>query len=489
MGLRSFSEGVVATIVQEAAGTSCMVMEYRPLPARVLVEVSPSGMEAFVTVISPEPFGDDVNVDELSHALAGESVVFGIDEEALQRIVEEKSYKRRIRVAQGRPAEEGVPGTIDPLFEIQHSPVLREDEHGAVDYRETSVIENVVKNQVIARRRPPGPGAPGTTVRGESVPALRGREAAFKRGNNTYLSENGDELLAAIDGQVVMRGDVISVEQVFRVPAVDFKSGNIHFNGSVTVQGSVGDGFQVVAKGDILVAGTVGAARMESGGSVIIKGGLVGGKRAVVTAKGDLHAKFIDDATVAVDGQVIVSEYIMHCDVTAGQKVVLKGAKGAIIGGSVRAGEEINVKVVGSPRYEGATLLEVGPLVRGGQTFQTIILKTREEWRRYREVRKNLRTLNTIRERMGHLPPDRELLFDRLTQALASTRSRLHDLVKEGKGLKARAREEIKSRVIVWDTVHPGAKVQIAHQSHTVVDPIRGAKFMLYRGTLQVTTP
>jgi uncharacterized protein (DUF342 family) len=489
MGLRNFSEGVIATIVQEATGASCPVMEYRPLPARVLVEVDSSGLEAFVTVLPPEPFGEEINQDELSRALAGEGVVFGVDEEAIRRIVEEKPYKKKARVARGQPPVEGPSGTVELLFDTHHTPILQEDKHGTVDYRETSTIENVVRDQVIARRRPPGLGAPGTTVKGDAIPAIRGREAVFKRGANTRISEDGNELFAAHDGQVVARDGVISVEPVFRVEAVDFKSGNIHFNGSVTVGGSVGDGFQVVAKGDILVAGTVGAARMESGGNIIIKGGLVGGKRAVVIAKGDFYAKFIDDATVRADGQVVASEYIMHSDVTAGRKVILKGAKGAIIGGSVRAVEEITARIVGSPRYEGTTLLEVGPLVRGGQTLQTVLLKIGEEWRRYREVRKNLRTLHASRARSGHLPPDRELLLSRFEQALVSTRARLHELVQEGKGLKARAREEIKSRVVVWDTVYPGARVQIGNESHTVVDPLRGAKFMLYRGAIQVTSP
>lgn len=488
MGLRNFSEGVVATIVQEAAGSPKPVMEYRPIPARPLVEVGASGLEAFITVLPPEPFGDDISMDELRNALAGEGVVSGVDEDALQRIAEERPYKKRIRVARGQPPEEGAPGTIELLFDTQHAPVLREDKYGTVDYREISVIENVVKDQLVARRHPPGPGTPGTTVKGGPIPALPGKEAVWRRGENTRLSEDGNGLLAAIDGQVVVRGSVISVEPVFRVEAVDFKSGNIHFNGSVRIEGSVGDGFQVTAKGDILVAGTVGAARLESGGSIIIKGGLVGGKRAVIVARGDLHAKFIDDAKVTVDGQVVVSEYVMHCEVMAGQKVVLKGAKGTIIGGSVRAAEEINARVVGSPRYEGLTFLEVGPLVRGGQTLQTVLLRIREEWRRYREVKKNLRTLNAFRARAGQLPPDRELLFDRLTQALASTRTRLHDLAREGKDMKARAREEIKSRVIVWDTIYPGAKVQIGNQIHTVVDPIRSARFMLSRGAIQITT-
>jgi uncharacterized protein (DUF342 family) len=284
-----------------------------------------------------------------------------------------------------------------------------------------------------------------------------------------------------------MHDGVISVEPVLRVQDVDFKTGNINFNGVVVIHGSVLDGFHVVAKGDILVSGTVGAARFESGGNIVIQGGLLGGKKATLTAAGDVQAKFIDDASVTAERSVIVGEYIMHSQVTAGRKVILRGTKGTIIGGVIRAGEEIQARIVGSPRYDGKTLLEAGPVVRRTHTLPGLTLRLKEEWERYRQVQKNLRTLRLAKARSGSLPREREELMQRFRDARNSTRRRARELAQEAKILKQEMKGLIRSRVVVWDTLYPGVKIQIGNQSHNVMDPIRGAKISIYRGELRVT--
>jgi uncharacterized protein (DUF342 family) len=355
-----------------------------------------------------------------------------------------------------------------------------------VDFREIDRFKTVAKGQAIARRIPPGLGEPGFTVGGETLQAGPGPEASFRRGMNTTVSEDGNELLASIDGHITMHDGAISVEPVLRVRDVDFKTGNINFNGSVVIQGSVVDGFSVHAKNDILVSGTVGAARLESGGNIVIQGGLLGAKKGALTAAGDIHAKFIDDAIVTADRSVMVSEYIMHSQVTAGRKVVLRGTKGTIIGGLIRAGEEIQARTVGSPRYDGKTLLEAGPVVRRTHTLPGLQAKLREEWQRYREVQRNLRTLRMARERAGTLPPDRQAVEGRLLQARDVTRRRARELAQEAKILKQELKGMIKSRVVVWDTIYPGVKIQIGNQSHNVIDPVRGVKISIYRGELRV---
>ncbi|HLC42064.1 MAG TPA: FapA family protein [Methylomirabilota bacterium] len=486
MGIRSAPEEKVITVVQEADGQFHPLVEYQPAPAKALVEIDPSGLEAFVTLIPPQPFGTELSLPDLRRVLEDEGVAFGVSEAALRQLTEEKPYHKKTRVAAGEPPKEGAPGTVELLFDPDPTLKLKEDAHGRVDFHEIETIKTVLKDQPVARRTPPHLGEPGTTVLGEAIAAPPGSEATFRRGLNTVVSEDGQELLAAIDGHITMHDAVISVEPVLRVHDVDFKIGNINFNGAVVIQGSVLDGFHVVAKGDILVSGTVGVARLESGGNIVIQGGLLGGKKATLTAAGDVQAKFIDDASVTAERNVIVAEYIMHSQVTAGRKVILRGTRGTIIGGVIRAGEEIQARIAGSPRYDGKTLLEAGPVVRRTHTLPGLTLRLKEEWERYRQVQKNLRTLRIAKSRSSSLPPEREALTQRFRDARDSSRRRTRELAQEAKILKEEMKGLIRSRVIVWDTLYPGVKVQIGNQSHNVIDPIRGAKISIDRGELRV---
>ena len=57
---------------------------------------------------------------------------------------------------------------------------------------------------------------------------------------------------------------------------VDYDYGNIDFNGSVHITGSVLPGFTVKAKGDIVVDKNVEDAYLEAGGDINVKMGISG---------------------------------------------------------------------------------------------------------------------------------------------------------------------------------------------------------------------
>jgi len=57
---------------------------------------------------------------------------------------------------------------------------------------------------------------------------------------------------------------------------VDFVTGNIFFNGNVVVCGTVLDGFEIKADGDIIVSKIVESATLTAGRDVIVKGGVLG---------------------------------------------------------------------------------------------------------------------------------------------------------------------------------------------------------------------
>lgn len=109
-----------------------------------------------------------------------------------------------------------------------------------------------------------------------------------RKGGVTYL-------YALKSGAVHYEGDRISVSNHLEIDGdVDFKTGNINFDGFVTIKGTVADGFSVVAVKDVEILGTIGIGSVKEvvskEGSIYIKGGIAGKKQGGNKGKkGCLH--------------------------------------------------------------------------------------------------------------------------------------------------------------------------------------------------------
>jgi hypothetical protein len=74
---------------------------------------------------------------------------------------------------------------------------------------------------------------------------------------------------------------------------VDTVSGDIEFNGSIRVEGDIGEGRTVIARDQLVIEGNVDRARLESGGSMHVHGSIMssvlraGGERAVAATIAD----------------------------------------------------------------------------------------------------------------------------------------------------------------------------------------------------------
>ena len=168
-------------------------------------------------------------------------------------------------------------------------------------------------------------------------------------GRNAHLSEDGLEVTSDINGQVVFHNNKINVEPVYEVAGdVNLETGNIVFLGTVIVRGSIEDGFSVKAAGNVEVHGTVGKAIIEAEGNIIVNRGILGKDEAVIKAGNDIMAKFVEHTKLSAGNDVIVSEAIMHSFVDAGKRVLCVGKRAMIVGGRIRAREEVNAKEIGS---------------------------------------------------------------------------------------------------------------------------------------------
>lgn len=320
------------------------------------VKISSDHMSAELEVPARTGDGGQVTVEFLLDELRAAGVTHGVDESALSLAIMQTG--RAIVVARGEPPVPGQDGRVEWLVEPSSVQAPKERADGTVDYYNLDLIRPVRAGQVIARRLPPTEGKAGVGVDGKPIPAKPGKDAILPHGQN--LQAAGDEVKAACDGHLARVNGVLSVQPVFEVPGdVDFSTGNIVFDGSVRVRGSVQQGFTVRSGGDVDVAGTVSGATIEAGGHLRVGNGIQGSHRGAIRAGGNVVSKFIENADVRAGGDVMVNDGIMQSQISADGKVFVAGRPGRISGGHIRAGLEVTAAVIGAP-HGTQTLVEVG---------------------------------------------------------------------------------------------------------------------------------
>jgi len=483
----------IEDVIKEEAGTYVRIGDFQAIPANdtmVSVDITADEMKASITVIQPGEGGRDLAVETYLSILRGNKVNFGIDEEALNNFVDKPVYKEPYQVAAGiRPAD-GKDAYIKYNFETDQSRVrLQESANGKVDFKELNIIQNVVQGQVLAVKILPEKGTSGRTITGKVIPAKNGKDIALPLGMNVHVGDDGVSIISDMNGQVIVTGGKINVEPVYTVQGnVNIKTGNIIFLGTVIITGNVEDGYSVKAAGNIEVKGTVEKAELDAEGDIIVYQGITGRSDNLIHAGKSLWARFIENAQVQVGNMVVVSDGIINSQVDAYKRIICNGKRASIVGGRLRATEEINAKSIGSPTSGTETICEVGFDPKSKEQLDALELRKADVDKELEEVQLNLQTLINIKKQRKSLPEEKEIylseLMDKrqqLTDELNKIREGIDEIQQFLASLKARG------RVSASFKVYPGVKIFIRDAKEDVRNEYKAVTFVLEDGLVRVT--
>jgi uncharacterized protein (DUF342 family) len=235
-------------------------------------------------------------------------------------------------LAAGTPPKLPVPGKIEwqgPYF----ARGFYVDPHtGAMDYRRRAARTTVHAQELLAVIVPPVEGAPGMDVFGEPIPPPDPVPAVLEMGQNVYANEAGDAFYAAQDGHIRLDRNKLQVDQVYTIAgSVGLDTGNIDHPGTLEVKENIQAGIDVRTTGHIVIGGHVEDANIECGGNLTVRGGLAGAEGKKIRVKGDLHAKYLGNADVEVEGDIVVDREISQCQIRCRGKVSVP--QGRIVGG------------------------------------------------------------------------------------------------------------------------------------------------------------
>jgi uncharacterized protein len=432
----------------------------------VLVEISGDEMSAVAFVLPPDNGGEHVKVVDVKKAMKEVGVVFGVvnDERMLAFLEEGKTNPVDFMAAAGTLPGHGADASISFPWKTDAVEAMRDDK-SQVDLRELNLVKSVDKGEVIAAKVPPSRGTEGTTVTGKKTPGEWGTDIALKAGANVTLTGDGTQYVAAAAGSPKLAGGIISVDPMYTVNGdVDYSTGNINFSGALEIRGNILDGFIVKAEGNITVSGNVQACEVQSGGDIMVKGGIITRKEGMVSAKGSVYAKFIENSIVEADNDVVVERAIINSSVHSNGMVVCASKEGKIMGGDVMAFQEIKAKHLGTEN-------ETPTLLRAGYKYDVYLKLADSE----QKLEKIMLELNSLQKSITSVKPGQTDVLLELKKKLTDFNAARLALQQQIAGLRTRTQVNPFATVKGEEAIYPGCMIYIGSSKERVAKQLRFA--------------
>ena len=359
------------------------------------LEISADALQASIDVL-PAAGGKALTSEAIYRVLDEAGVSAGVDTAAVEAACAAQATGRFV-VATGSAAEDGENARFELLVADARDRTPQLNAQGLIDFREQGAIPTVEAEQALMRRIPATSGTVGRTVRGEVIEPAPGRNEGFaEKLVGAYVARDDANLLRAVfSGQPVCSARGVSVEQVLRVRNVNMASGNITFDGTVSIEGEVLPGMKVHATGDVIVGGIVDGAEVEAGGDVRVAGGIIA--KARVRAAGSVSARFAESAHIEAGTTIAIEDSALQSELQANNQILVGTSatqRGRLAGGSARAMLLIRTPILGSPTG-GVTrlLLGVNPVLEAEyQALQHRIDHLRDEEDKLEKLIKHLTT-------------------------------------------------------------------------------------------------
>ena len=441
----------------------------------ISVSVPDDESEAVVRLLAPEPGGPELTLEMAKAKLTGLGINHGIDDTALAEVIEKKEYGEPYVVAKATPPTDGDDGKLIFHFSTDErtgSPV--EIGGGRVDYRTLDLFIPVTEGQLLVTKTDVTEGTPGTSVKGSSLKQRPGKEIALPRGKNIIYNDARTEITASCAGMVEFVNNAINVSSVYKITGdCDMSVGNIDFEGSVHISGSVRSGYTIKATDGINIGGGVEAATLIAGGNVEVKGGMQGSSKGKIMAGGSVSVMYIEQGIIEADGPVTVDVSI-HSKIETGSTMHAKGKRGAIIGGQVMAAGDIVANFIGAISNT-KTDVEVGVMPKK----RARILELEKDLERLKGDKLKLDQLEAyLAKTKGSM--DNENWTKLHISGVENRRINKEDTeanLGETAVLKNEIEHATESRVHVFETAFSGSSIRIGSSVFKITDEISYATF------------
>ncbi|MFM2089723.1 MAG: hypothetical protein RLZZ127_212 [Planctomycetota bacterium] len=455
------------------AGRSVFGLPIDPDPAAIQIRITDDGMEA-AALVRP---GELVPRPELERELRRTGLRYGLDAEALRRLVEGPADPTgRVVVARGRPLDPGqAPGWI-----LSAGPGPQ------------GVPRPVEPGQIVATWDAGRPGRPGMDVLGNGLPA-----PTMPPGDPERLTGEGVEpgrdrdgrlcLRAARPGSVQRQADgTVRVVEV-RTIRHDLTAADEPISGDavVVIEGSVLAGARISTTNDVIITGDLADAHIETGGAIQVAGAIVAGDRPLVAA-GGIEAG-------ALEGRQVVAGSVRIRGTMTGGEIIANGAVEVdrVVGGRLVAAGTVTVGSAGDRDGSTTELWAGRNLALSEQARLAKLTDARLESERLRVVAElqgicqeaDNEAKRQLRLAAGTTRPDEMRRLEERLKRLKEQQERAHKQEEQARRKLAamrtdsdrleRAAVSMSAEVTVSGAAHAGVVVRLGDAEPVVLDTTR----------------
>lgn len=447
--------------------------------------------------------GTHVSANQIVKAAQDQGVTFGFDKNKLVGLAAKASRgapgeEFQETIALGKEPINGTNARFDQLVECFKDRVLKpqvsDEKSDKVDMRNLGGLVSVKPGDPVMRKIPYTKGQRGQSVTGNVIDTIDGVDAELVAGGGTEIDpKDPNVLLATIVGLPRRLDNGMAVEDVFEIPKVDVSTGNVEYEGSVIVNGDVGEGMTISARGDINITGFVDSATIIADGDVVIGKSAIGrqieGVDATdysthIEAKGNVFIRHAQYIQVVSSKLVTIEKQLLHSRIVAESALIgtEENPNGKIIGGSMSLIKSLRAGTLGAPAGSHSK-------VEFNQIFDKVIAK-REQLRDKVEEQKNImEDIKTAVEHIKELPNSEEKKA-LLTESVHSfeKHKKIHGLlVAKNKALEQKQRSLFNECSIeIKDRIYPGIDLVFGNEKTRTKREHGPSKVKVLEGKLRI---
>jgi uncharacterized protein (DUF342 family) len=449
------------------------------------IEVSKDQLEAFLLVRPNWLLGKEVSVSDISLTLERFSIPMErLDLKALQEICSEingiiasntgLNQVYRYKIAEGTAPVPGLDAWVKFDFPRPQRVTLRED--GSADFRNINRYVHVKEGERVATLFEGKPGEPGLDIYGKVIhpPAIKkiklvvGKNVESRSGMDTENPELPvTHFFAASSGVIYTTDNSITVSPELNIESdVGLETGNINFDGTVRVQGNIVEGSVLKCNGSLFVAGNIETLDVEVFENLEIKGGVKGKDKdkGVIRVEGDFHAKFIENATIEVAGDLIVENYILNSKILCLGSVFVTSDNGSVIASEMIVYKGVSTANLGS-NAQLDTNIEIGFHFRNDRLFKQGKQTIKELEEEVAELEpKILRIKEMVTRSRGKLDEAKKAEFKKIFEEYAKKKKTIEILNQKLEVIRMNRYNQENVKMVVRQAAYPSSVIKYRKQ-------------------------
>lgn len=391
--------------------------------------------------------------------LEDNDIEYGFIDENIELLAEKGSEAGEVLIAKGVQLEKGCDGSYDMKWRKYEPPTPYERTDGTMDFATVDFVDMVKTGQPVAIYTPAVNGVDGRTVTGLIIEEKSGKDLPKLTGKFLAVRPDGVTYVAKKDGYIIFDENKyrIDIQDVLVINGnINRLYGNVFYDGTVRVNGNVGEGTIISAKGDVIVTGYVQSSYISAGNKVVAIGGINANDSGYICAQGGIYAEYIESSNIFA-GEEVQANYILNSNVTAGTEIVVKGSKGVVCGGTLSAGYKVSVQTIGNRGFV-KTVVVVGKnasmseRVNAAKSFKA-------------EIERDINTLKKGEEYLRHTVPADQLpandMYIKLgiaVQMKEQSLKRVNDDIDE---VESWIQNSDRASVNVFGTAYPNTEINI----------------------------